>query len=112
MNKTTFLDFVGYCPKTRVWDYLLTLGELDFSKNDIIEGTDIKKEKVEDIVKWLIENNLIIKSRKLKKIQLYKLNMKDKRIKTFYKLDTYCMVLDKRINKIMEENNGKKSRNI
>ena len=41
MEKSLFIEFMGDSPTIRVMDYLLTMGELDFSITDMAENAGI-----------------------------------------------------------------------
>ena len=83
--RTIFLDMVGYSVKSRIWDWLLTFGELGFSKTDMVYCSGVQKDKGYKAVKWFEKERLILPYKKIRKgkvyVQLYKPNYKDIRIK-------------------------------
>ncbi|MFA5176386.1 MAG: hypothetical protein WC413_03970 [Candidatus Nanoarchaeia archaeon] len=82
-----FIDFMGNYPVNRVLDYLLTEREIDFSIIDISKNVNVRKIKLRKIWNDLIKNKIIVFNRKLGKNKLYKLNIKDQKVKKLIELD-------------------------
>ena len=95
-GRTLFLNLIGYSTKGRIFDWLLTVRELDFSKTDLVNCSGVNKKEGFKVAKWMIKNKYIIPSKKIKnnKIQLYKLNRKDEKIKNLIKLFDSCLIKD------------------
>ncbi len=87
MEKTIFIDYFGNTPKIRILDLLLTGRELDYSISDISQHTKIGRATFYRLLNDLLKNEIIIITRKVGNIQLYKLNMNNKdvvKIAAFY----------------------------
>ena len=79
-NKSLFIEFMGDSPTIRVMDYLLTMGELDFSITDMAENAGIGRATLYRIWDNLILYKIIIHTRDIGKAKLFKLNSENKKI--------------------------------
>jgi len=80
-NKSLFIEFMGDSPTIRVMDYLLTMGELDFSITDMAENAGIGRATLYRIWDNLIKNSIIVHTRDIGKAKLFKLNTENPKIK-------------------------------
>lgn len=85
--KSLFIEFMGDGPVIRVLDYLLTERELDFSITDIAENAGIGRATLYRIFDTLIKNKMIVFTRVIGQAKLYKLNIKDPKIKKLIEID-------------------------
>ncbi len=109
MKETSlFIDFMGDSPMVRVFDYLMTEAELDFSKTDMAENAGIGRSTLYRIWDQLIENKIILHTRDIGKAKLFKLNTKDPRIKKLMEIFD-MLILDALKNKAREQNLNKKA---
>jgi len=81
MEKSLFIEFMGDSPTIRVMDYLLTMGELDFSITDMAENAGIGRATLYRIWDNLIKNGIIVHTRDIGKAKLFKLNTENPKIK-------------------------------
>jgi len=81
MEKSLFIEFMGDSPTIRVMDYLLTMGELDFSITDMAENAGIGRATLYRIWDNLIKNSIIVHTRDIGKAKLFKLNTENPKIK-------------------------------
>ena len=81
MEKSLFIEFMGDSPTIRVMDYLLTMGELDFSITDMAENAGIGRATLYRIWGSLIKNEIIAHTRDIGKAKLFKLNTENPKIK-------------------------------
>ena len=81
MEKSLFIEFMGDSPTIRVMDYLLTMGELDFSITDMAENAGIGRATLYRIWDGLIKNAIIVHTRDIGKAKLFKLNIGNSKIK-------------------------------
>lgn len=102
-EKSILIDLLGKCPETKVWDWLLTFGDLGFTLNDVPNCIPINRKRAYDICKKLIKKNIIIKDKKVKNIQFYKLNKREPRVRAMIKLDNVCLVEDEDTKKILNK---------
>ncbi len=80
-DKSLFIEFMGDSPKIRIMDYLLTVGELDFSITDMAENAGIGRATLYRIWDNLIKYGIIIHTRDVGKAKLFKLNFENEKIK-------------------------------
>lgn len=74
-DKTLFITFLGDTPKIRVLDMLITGRELDYSISDIAAQAGIGRATFYRMLDDMLKDKIIIATRKLGNIQLYKLNL-------------------------------------
>ena len=86
MEKTLFVRFLGDSPKIRVLDMLITGRELDYSISDIAQEASIGRATFYRMIDDLLKNRLILQSRKLGNMQLYRINMQNEFIKGLVRL--------------------------
>lgn len=79
-EKSLFIEFMGDSPTIRIMDYLLTMGELDFSITDMAENAGIGRATLYRIWDNLIQFKIIIHTRDIGKAKLFKLNSKNEKI--------------------------------
>jgi len=77
-NYSVFVECLGNTEIIKVLSYILCDYELDFAIEDIAEDEKMNVERVDNVIKHLLKQKIIIKSRVDKKIQLYKCNIKSK----------------------------------
>ena len=91
MEKSLFIEFMGDSPTIRVIDYLLTMGELDFSITDMAENAGIGRATLYRIWDSLIKNEIIVHTRDIGKAKLFKLNTGNQKIKKL--IEIYDMLI-------------------
>lgn len=96
-TKSLFIEFMGDSPNVRVMDYLLTIGELDFSITDIAENAGIGRATLYRIWESLIKYDVIIHTRDIGKAKLFKLNTENKKIQKLKEI--YDMLALEELNK-------------
>ena len=79
-EQSLFIEFMGDSPKIRIIDYLLTMGELDFSITDLAENAGIGRVTLYRIWDNLIKYHIIIHTRDIGKAKLFKLDSKNEKI--------------------------------
>ena len=100
-NKSLFIEFMGDSPTIRVMDYLLTMGELDFSITDMAENAGIGRATLYRIWDNLILYKIIIHTRDIGKAKLFKLNSENKKIKKLQEI--YDMLIIEDLKKRVEK---------
>lgn len=98
--RSLFVEFMGDSPMIKVLDYLLTERELDFSITDMAENAGIGRATLYRIWNSLIENEIIMHTRDIGKAKLYKLNMKNEKIKKL--IEIYDMLVLEELRKKAE----------
>jgi len=100
-NKSLFIEFMGDSPTIRVMDYLLTMGELDFSITDMAENAGIGRATLYRIWDNLILYKIIIHTRDIGKAKLFKLNSENKKIQKLQEI--YDMLIIEDLKKRVEK---------
>jgi len=85
-EKTLFIKFFGNSPKIRVLDMLITGRELDYSITDIAKEAGIGRATFYKMLDQMLKDKIIITTRKFGRMQLYKLNLKNKNVQELVKL--------------------------
>lgn len=89
MEKTLFVRFLGDSPKIRVLDMLITGRELDYSISDIAEQAGIGRSTFYKLLDELLNNKIILPTKKYGNMQLYKLNIDNEFIIALVQLYDY-----------------------
>ena len=87
MEKSVFVGFLGDYPLVKVLDFLIEFREFDYNKKDIARNSDVAWNTLEIFWPRLEKNGIVIKTRKVGKSQMYKLNMKNPAVQQLLKLD-------------------------
>lgn len=74
MDESIFIRLLGNSPLTKVLDFLLTAREFDYSKKEIAENASISYNTLNSIWSNLITNEIIVKTRRIGKQDMFKLN--------------------------------------
>ena len=93
-EQSLFIEFMGDSPTIRVMDYLLTMGELDFSITDMAENAGIGRATLYRIWDNLIKHKIIIHTRDIGKAKLFKLNRKNPKIQKLIELCDMLVIED------------------
>ena len=89
---TAFRKLFGDTPKIRVLEYLLEGRELDHSIGDIAEGAGINRVTLFRMWDKILKSKIVIHTRNIGNAKLYKLNMKNSRVKVL--TDLFDKVID------------------
>jgi predicted transcriptional regulator len=81
MEESTFIRLIGNSPLTKVLDFLLTSREFDYSKKEIAENSEISYNTLSSIWSQLITNEIIVKTRRIGKQDMFKLNTENGLVK-------------------------------
>ena len=93
-DKSLFIEFMGDSPTIRVFDYLLTERDLDFSITDMAKNSRISRSTLYRIWDDLIKNKIIVPTRTIGKAKLYKLNKELSVIKKLIEIDDTLILND------------------
>lgn len=77
MKKTLFIKVLGDSPKIRILDLLITGRELEYNISDIARYSGTGRATFYRLIDEFLDNKLIITTRKIGNIQLYKLNLQN-----------------------------------
>ena len=86
-NETIFLEVFGSNPIMKVIDFLITFQAFDYPLTEIAENSEVSYSSLQIIWPKLEKNNIIIKTRRVGKSDLYKLNTNNPAVKQLIKLD-------------------------
>jgi len=74
-NKSAFLEYFGDTPKLRFLDFLIGNHFFDFNMTDMARESNISYNSLKDFFGDFLEKGIIIKTRRVGKSDMYKLNM-------------------------------------
>ena len=74
---TVFRDFVGDYPGTRLLEFLIEGRFFDYTLTDISEKSGVSWRTLNRIWPKFVKNEIVIITRRIGNIKLYKLNMKN-----------------------------------
>ena len=101
VEKNVFLDVIGYNPRTKILDVLITGRKLDYSATGIIRAADIGRATFYDVFPQLLKQGLVLFTQKIGNIQLYTINQKSLVVQQLIKL--HNLVLREVLEKYEEE---------
>jgi hypothetical protein len=93
-EKSLFIEFMGDSPMTRIFDYLLTEQDVDFSISDTARNARVGRTTLYRIWDKLIEKKIIIPTRVIGKSKLYKLNKNNIAINKLIEVDNILVIED------------------
>ena len=94
-EKSVFLEREGYTPKNKVLDFLITAQDFDYSLKDISKYAGVSYPCMKQLKKELVNGEWIVLTRKVGKAQMYKLNLKCKKVQKF--VDFFWSVVNEEV---------------
>lgn len=86
-NKSALVEIFGDNPLVKTIDFLLMYPSFDYSKSRVAKELGISRITMGKIWKRLLKREIITKTRKLGRGDMYKLNTGDPRVKVLMKFD-------------------------
>ena len=86
-NETIFVQVFGSNPITKVLDFLITFQLFDYPLTEIAKNSGVSYSTMQTFWDKLERNNIVIKTRRVGKWDLYKLNTKNPAVQQLIKLD-------------------------
>jgi len=86
-NETIFTEVFGNNPIIKVLDFLITFQLFDYPLTEIAKNSGVSYSTLQTFWNNLVKNNIVIKTRRVGKSDLYKLNVNNPAIKQLIKLD-------------------------
>ena len=86
-NETVFGEVFGSNPVIKVLDFLITFQLFDYPMTEIARNSGVGYSTLQTFWEKLEKNCIIIKTRRVGKSDLYKLNTKNPAVKQLLKLD-------------------------
>ena len=86
-NETAFVEIFGNTPIMKVLDFLITFQLFDYPLTEIAKNSGVGYSTLQTFWDKLVRNKIVIKTRRVGKSDLYKLNTKNPSVKQLIKLD-------------------------
>ena len=86
-NESIFLEIFGNNPVIKVLDFLITFQAFDYPMTEIAKNSGVSYSTLQTLWNNLIRNNIVIKTRRVGKSDLYKLNTKNPAVQQLIRLD-------------------------
>ena len=86
-NKSVFIEVFGNNPIMRVLDFLITFQLFDYPLTEIAKNSGVGYSTLQTFWDNLEKNNIVIKTRRIGKSDLYKLNTQNPAVQQILKLD-------------------------
>ncbi|MEK6792348.1 MAG: hypothetical protein AABX95_00860 [Nanoarchaeota archaeon] len=86
-GNSVFVEVFGNNPIMKVLDFLITFADFDYPLTEIAKNSGVSYSTLQAFWPRLESNNLIIKTRRVGKSDLFKLNTNNPAVKELIKLD-------------------------
>jgi DNA-binding IclR family transcriptional regulator len=86
-NKSSFIEIFGSNPVMKVLDFLITFQLFDYPLTEIAKNSGVGYSTLQSFWNNLERNNIVVKTRRVGKSDLYKLNTNNPAVKQLLKLD-------------------------
>ena len=86
-NDSVFVEVFGHNPIIKVLDFLITFADFDYPLTEIAKNSGVSYSTLQTFWDKLESNNIVIKTRRVGKSDLYKLNTKNPAVQQLIKLD-------------------------
>jgi len=87
MEQSTFIEIFGSNPVMKVLDFLISFQMFDYSLTEIARNSEVSYSTLQTFWEKLERNNIVIKTRRIGKSDLYKLNTKNPAVQQLIQLD-------------------------
>jgi predicted transcriptional regulator len=86
-NETIFIEVFGNNPIMKVLDFLISFQLFDYPLTEIAKNSGVSYSTLQTFWDRLVRNKIVIKTRRVGKSDLYKLNTTNPAVKQLIKLD-------------------------
>jgi predicted transcriptional regulator len=86
-QETIFVEVFGKSPIVRVLDFLITYQAFDYPLTKIAEKAGVSYSTLQTFWEKLVLNNIVVKTRRVGKSDLFTLNTKNPAVQQLIKLD-------------------------
>ena len=86
-NETIFIEVFGNNPVMKVLDFLITFQLFDYPLTEIAKNSEVSYSTLQTFWSNLERNNIVIKTRRVGKSDMFKLNTNNPAVKQLIKLD-------------------------
>ncbi len=97
MEESIFLKLEGNNAKNKIWDFLVTYQDYDYSLKEISELSKVGYTRLKELFKEFVRKNIVIQTRQIGNAKLYKLNKKNPIVTKF--IEYYWTVVDTHLDK-------------
>ncbi len=80
-GESKFVELLGGSPMIKVLDFLLVDREFDYSKKELAENSRISYNTLKSILPYLVGNEMMVKTRRIGKQDMFRLNTGNKYVK-------------------------------
>src|SRR3989344_5987827 len=81
IKRSLFLDTFGGTPLLRVLEFFLTYPDFDYTKSNVAKEAGVSRITIEKIWEKLIKTGMVVKSRMIGKVEMWKLNRENPKVK-------------------------------
>jgi len=92
MEKSLFVEFFGDYPIIRVLDFLVENEIFDYTKKEIAKNSEVSWNTLETFWDKLVEKEIILRTRKIGKSEMFKLNTENPVVQKLIELDKKLMM--------------------
>ncbi|MEW5897095.1 MAG: hypothetical protein AB1668_05355 [Nanoarchaeota archaeon] len=100
MGETIFLDYVGDNPRMRILQYFIEGRDFDYTLTDLLNA-GVSWGTLNTLIPKLLQLGIIMKTRKIGRATLYKINQKNAAVKQLIEL--YDNLLLEKLNQVEKE---------
>lgn len=86
-QESILIELFGKTPELRVMDFLIDNNIFDFTKTEIAKGAGITRPTLYKFWDKMEKNRLVVKSRKINRTQLYKVNLESPVVKRIMEIE-------------------------
>ena len=86
-NNSIFIEVFGNSPIMKVLDFLITFADFDYPLTEISKNSGVSYSTMQTFWTRLEKNSIVVKTRRIGKSDLYKLNISNPAVKELIKLD-------------------------
>lgn len=105
--KSLFLKSEGDNPKNRIWDFLITFQEYDYSMKDIADHSKVAYSTLKLLWPYFEKNKIAAQTRNVGRAKMYKLNLKNPIVKAF--MNYYHIIVRKETDNLLDNKESKRS---
>ncbi len=91
-DKSIFAEFFGDYPVVRVIDFLITFRHFDYNRKEIARNSSVSWNTLNKIWNGLEKKKIVVKTRRVGKSQMYKLNAENPVVQNLLALDKKLML--------------------
>lgn len=84
---SVFVEVFGSNPVIKVLDFLITFAEFDYPLTEIAKNSGVSYSTLQTFWDKLVRNNIVVKTRRVGKSDLYKLNTDNPAVQDLVKID-------------------------